>query len=460
MSRSIHFAGAALLIAAGLGLRAAARPPEGSRSGVDLAHVDPKVRAQDDLFRHVNGKWLAEATIPADRSADGAFYKLRETAEADIRAIIEEVGARADNPAGSEARKVGDLFASFMDEAAVDRLGVEPIRAELAEVDAIADKPGLTRTLARLQKTGTDGAFGIAVETDARQSDRYILYVAQGGLGLPDESYYRLDSFKPQREAYRAHVRRMFELAGRPDPAGSAEQVLALETLLAENHWDRVKSRDSVLTYNKKDLKGLAELTPGFDWPAWFEAAGAPGVAEVVVAQPSYFEAMARALDEVPLPRWKSWLAWSVLRNHAPLLSKPFVDEHFSFYGKTLTGAQEIRPRWKRGVGIVEGGTWRGGRQALRREAFPAGRQGPDGEAGGQPDRGVPPRHRVARMDGPGDQEEGVREARQVHAQDRLSGQVARLLGSGDPPRRPGRQRPAVERLRVGPPARQARQAG
>ncbi len=358
MRRMIAGMAAVTILAGGIGLLAQARPPEGAsgiKSGVDRAHVDPKVRPQDDLFQHVNGKWLAEAVIPADRSADGAFYQLREKAEADLRALIEETAARPESPAGSEARKVGDLFASFMDEAAVDRLGLSPIQGDLAEVDAIADKAGLIRTLGKFQNLGTDGAFGIGVDTDAKQSDRYILYLSQGGLGLPDESYYRLDQFKPQRDAYLAHIRKMFELAGRPDPSGSAEQVVALETRLAKDHWDRVKSRDDTLTYNKKDRKALAGLTPGFDWAAWFEAADARGIEEVVVRQPSYFEGMARSIDEVPLPRWKAWLAWSVLRNHAPLLSKPFVEENFAFYGKTLTGAQELRPRWKRGVGVVEG---------------------------------------------------------------------------------------------------------
>jgi putative endopeptidase len=362
MRRPIAGVAAATILAGGLGLLAHGRPPGGTpapapgiKSGVDKDHVDARVRPQDDLFRHVNGKWLAEAAIPADRSADGAFYQLREQAEADLRRIIEDTAARPDSPAGSEARKVGDLFASFMDEAAVDRLGLSPIREELAEVAAIGDKPGLLRTMAGLQKVGIDGAFGLDVDTDAKRSDRYILHLSQGGLGLPDESYYRLEKFKPQRDAYLAHIRRMFELVGLPDPAGSAEQVVDLETRLAKDHWDRVKSRDSTLTYNKKDLKALSELTPVFDWPAWFEAAGARGIEEVVVRQPTYFEAMSRAVAEVPLTRWKAWLAWKILRDRAPLLSRPFVEEHFAFNGKTLTGAQELRPRWKRGVGVVEG---------------------------------------------------------------------------------------------------------
>lgn len=356
MKRSIAWLWATVVLVGGPTI-ARGEPPEGSaaKSGVDGSFVDSRIRPQDDLFRHVNGKWLAESPIPPDRPLDGAFYKLRDLSEANLRAIIEETAARPDSPPGSEARKVGDLFASFMAEGNADRLGLEPIRPDLDAIASVADKPGLTKLLAGLQRNGVEGPFGVFVNTDAKQSDRYIVQLSQAGLGLPDESYYRLDQFKPQREAYLLHIRKMFELAGLPEPARSAEQVLALETRLAKDHWDRVKNRDDVLTYNKKDRKALAELTPGFEWHTWSDAAGIRGVEDVIVGQPSYFTAMARAFDEVPLPDWKAWLAWSVLRTHAPLLSKPFVDENFNFYGKTLTGSQEIKPRWKRGVGVVEG---------------------------------------------------------------------------------------------------------
>ncbi len=352
MRRSIAGVVGLALLTGGLALRGAEAPV--LKSGVDMTFVDPKVRPQDDLFRHVNGKWLAEAPIPADRPLDGAFYKLRDKSEADLRAIIEESAAKSDAAPGSEARKVGDLFASFMDEARADSLGIDPVNDELADIAAIKDKAGLLGEFARLARTGTDVPFGVSVDTDAKKSDQYIISLSQGGIGLPDESYYRLEKFKPILDAYRAHIRKMFELAGLPDPAGSAEKIVALETRLAKEHWDRVKNRDDVLTYNKKSIKELADLTPGFDWAAEFDRMGAKGVEEVVVRQPSFFTAMAKAIDEVPLSTWKTWLDWSVLRNHAPLLSKPFVDESFNFYGKTLTGTQEIKPRWKRGVSAVE----------------------------------------------------------------------------------------------------------
>ena len=346
---------ALVVLASGYALRAAENPPTSRKSGVDLTFVDPKVRPQDDLFRHVNGKWLADAPIPADRSLDGAFYKLRDKSEADLRAIIEATAANPNAVPGSEAQKVGDLFASFMDETQANKLGDSPLLEDFAKVDAVKDKAGLVGLIAELGRNGADGPFGISIDTDAKQSDHYILYLSQSGLGLPDESYYRLEKFKPIVEAYQTHIKKMLALTHLETGTQTAEEIVALETRLAKDHWDRVKSRDDTLTYNKKNLKELAELTPGFDWPMFFEKTKAPGIAEVVIRQPSYFTAMAKALDEVSLATWKNWLKWSILRNEAPLLSQPFVDENFAFYGKTLTGSQELRPRWKRGVGAVEG---------------------------------------------------------------------------------------------------------
>ncbi len=338
-------------------LAAAADGQEASprRSGIDRAYFTPGVRPQDDLFRHVNGKWLETAEIPADRSMDGAFYKLRDQSEADLRALI-EVASKADGEPGSEARKVGDLYASFVEEDAVEKKGLTPIRDDLAAIDAVADKAAFLKTLARLERGGVQGLVGASVDTDAKRSDRYIVYLSQGGLGLPDESYYRDPKFQTIREAYVAHVRKSLDLAGVPDAAGRADRIMALETRLAKAHWDRVKSRDDTLTYNKMDLAGLASLAPGFDWPAYLDALGAKGLGEVVVRQPTFFTAMAGAVEGVPLADWKAWLTWHVVRAASPFLTRALVEEDFAFYGKTLTGAQQLRPRWKRGVATVEGG--------------------------------------------------------------------------------------------------------
>ncbi|MFO0908021.1 MAG: M13 family metallopeptidase [Isosphaeraceae bacterium] len=353
----------AVLITAGIAAAAApalrVRAADNARaealvSGIDRSANDASVRPQDDLFRHVNGSWLKTAEIPAERSFYGSFIQLADKAEANLRAII-EAAAAAQNAPGTDAQKVGDLYAAFLDEARAEELGVSPIKDLLAAVDAISDKASLTTTLGKLDREDAGGLFGMNIDTDARKSDQYILYMGQGGISLPDESYYRDAKFEPVRKAYVAHVARILELAGVADAKAKADVVLALETRLAKSHWDRVKSRDDTLTYNKKDRAALSELTPGFDWNAYFQAGGAKGINEVVVRQPDYFTALAKSLDEVPIDQWKTWLAWRVIHGHAALLNKALVEENFNFYGKTLTGAKEMRPRWKRGVGAVEG---------------------------------------------------------------------------------------------------------
>ena len=338
-------------LVSGFALRASS--PDG-KSGIDKENIDRSVRPQDDLFRHVNGKWLAEAKIPPDRPFDGAFFALRDRAEADLRAIIEDA-AKAGDQADPIKKKVGDLYASFMAEAAIEKLGTEPLKADLDIIDALKDRSQLVPTMAALQKTGIPGILAAFVSTDAKQSDRYILYVNQAGLGLPDEAYYRDPKFEPIRTAYVAHIAKMFKLAGVADPEKSASRVMALETDLAKGHWDRVRSRDATKTYNKSTLADLEKANPSLHAGEWFKALGAKGVEEVVVRQPSYLDAAAKALDEVPLDDWKLYLTWTVLRDRASLLSKAFVDEKFDFDGKTLSGTPELRPRWKRGVGMVEG---------------------------------------------------------------------------------------------------------
>ena len=313
------------------------------------------MRPQDDLYRYANGPWLEEHEIPADKAIYGAFHALWDTAEQDVRAIVEKTVA-AGHPEGSEPRKIADLYSSFMDAEAIERLGAEPIAEQLALVRGIEDLAGLVAVLGQLELQGVPGVFHYWVDADAKKSDENIVYLTQGGLSLPDESYYREDSFAEVRTAYVAHVTRMLELAGLPDPSGAAERIMELETKVAGAHWDRVKNRDVQLTYNKVDRAGLDELTPGFDWSRWLVGAGVPESAfeQVVVREPDFFTAAAAALQEVELDRWKEWLSWRIVHSAAPLLSTAFVDENFAFYGKTLTGAPELRERWKRGVGAVE----------------------------------------------------------------------------------------------------------
>ncbi|MBS9375219.1 M13 family metallopeptidase [Rhodococcus sp. B50] len=322
------------------------------RSGIDLGHVDERVRPQDDLFEHVNGRWLAEHEIPADRALDGAFRTLADKAEVDVRTIIEEAAASGAEP-GTDAQKIGDLYTSFMDTAAIEAAGLDPIRAELRAVSDAADRAAFAAVLGRLQRAGVTGALAHYVDTDSKNSERYLVHVSQGGLGLPDESYYREDRYAEIREQYTAHIGRMFALADLPYDAA---KVVALETKLAAGHWDVVKRRDADLSYNLLTLDSLLTELPQFDWAGWITATGATTEqwAEIVVRQPSFLETFAALWADEDLDDWKAWAVWRVLRARAPYLSDAFVGENFAFYGRTLTGTQEIRDRWKRGVSLVQ----------------------------------------------------------------------------------------------------------
>jgi putative endopeptidase len=331
-------------------------PTTDTTTGIALEHVAADVRSEDDLYRRVNGRWLDSAQIPADKAVYGAFHQLNDEAEKNVRAILEEAAAGT-APPGSDERKIGDLYADFLDEEAVERLGAQPIAADLALIAATSDRATLVSTLGRLQRAGVPGGFGWWVNTDAKASDRYVVYVSQSGLGLPDESYYREDSFAAIRDEYVGHLTRMLTLAGIDDAAGAARRVFALETVLAAGHWDRVASRDATRTYNKLDRSRLRTLTAGFDWSAWLVAQQADSQAldQVVVRQPSYLEAFDRALTEQPLEDWKAWLTWKLVHASAPYLSSAFIDESFAFFGTTLTGTPQLRERWKRAVGAAEG---------------------------------------------------------------------------------------------------------
>jgi predicted metalloendopeptidase len=294
-------------------------------AGIDLQHTDESVRPQDDLHGYLNGGWLAEHEIPADRSVDGAFHALRDAAEQDVRVIIDAAGEGAQP--GSVGAKVGDLYASFMDEAAVEARGREPLAADLADIRDAASLPEFLAEMARLQLQGAvGGILAPYVNTDAQDSSRYIVYLHQYGLGLPDETYYHQDSFAEIRAAYIAHVARMLLLSGwSPDEqsaAGAAEAVMAVETAIADRHWSAVQNRDAVATYNRMPVADVTGFDPEVEIRDWLASLGAPmeQVEEVVVRQPSYVESLPELLASQPLDAWRDWLAWAVVRGAASLL--------------------------------------------------------------------------------------------------------------------------------------------
>jgi putative endopeptidase len=326
-------------------------------TGLDLRWVDPDVRPQDDLFAHVNGRWLRTHEIPGDRAQDGAFRELRDRAEADVRAIVEEAGGEP----GTDARKIADLYASFMDVDHVEATGTAPLQPLLDEVAAASDRTALAAVLGSRQREGLTALFGAFVSTDAKDSSRYLVHLSQSGLGLPDESYYREDAYAEVRAAYVGHLTRLAELVGLPQPAATAETVMELETALAAASWDRVTNRDAEKTYTLMTLPALRQNAPGFDWEPWLDALRGAGGAhrdafdEVIVRQPSFVAAAATLWAQRPLEQWQAWLAIRTASACAEQLSAAVVEEDFDFYGRTLSGTPQLRERWKRGVSLVEG---------------------------------------------------------------------------------------------------------
>ncbi len=321
-------------------------------SGIPTDELDPGIRPQDDLFRHVNGRWLDQTEIPADRARYGTFLVLAEAAEKAVREIVEE---SASAPEGTEERKFGDLYASFMDAGRAERLGAEPIGELLAAARAVDSIPELLQTLGALERHGIGSLYQLFVDTDPGNPQRYLVFFEQAAISLPDESYYREERFAAVRDAYAGHLRRMFELAGLPDAEQAAKRVFELETAVAGHHWDNVACRDSEKTYNLFTWDDA--LAAGPDLRGWLAAMDPPAGAfdEVVLRQPSFSAGLTSLLTEEHLPAWRDWLCWQVIHGAAPYLSEAFVAENFDFYGRTLSGTPELRERWKRGVSLVEG---------------------------------------------------------------------------------------------------------
>jgi putative endopeptidase len=350
--RAIAFS--AIVVLAGC---SSAPPAPPLNSGIEIANLDTAVRPQDDLFRFVNGTWLKNTEIPADRSNYGAFTRLAEQAERDLRAIIDEAGGKTGHAPGSDQQKVADLYNSFMDEAKLEQIGARALDAELARIAAIKKKEEFAALAAHLTRIGVTTPIGFYINQDAKDPTQYIAYLLQSGLGLPDRDYYLLKDakFKEMRQQYVAHVERMLALAGDKNAAGNARAIMKLETALAKKHWTRVDSRDDEKTYNKVTRADLAKVAPQFGWDSWLKDMGI-GSEAVIVSQPSAFTGFSEQIAAQPLGAWRAYFRFHLLKDYAPFLSKAFVDENFGFYQKVLRGTPENRPRWKRGVAVVQGG--------------------------------------------------------------------------------------------------------
>jgi putative endopeptidase len=323
------------------------------RPAIDFLNFDQSVRIQDDLFRHVNGSWLNRTEIPADKPLTGAFMELRDQAEAAVRDLITTL--EGGEPGSDEAR-IADLYANFMDEGAVEEGAASPLLPMLEAIDAVETVPQLTRLVGGFARKAVPGLVGLQAEPDPGDPNRYVIFAGQGGLGMPDEEYYRLAEYAEIRAQYLGHVSASFALAGVAEPAAQAQQVFDLETEIAATHWDKVKCRDIRLMYNLMSLDEFAASCPGLHWRE-FMAGGditESKMGELVAMQPSFFTEVSALLTEDRLPAWRAWARWKVINSLSPYLASVFVDENFRFYGTVLSGTPKLRERWKRGVALVE----------------------------------------------------------------------------------------------------------
>jgi predicted metalloendopeptidase len=359
-----------LAIAAALTLRAGAAAlaqtpvPETRPPGVDLAGMDRSVKPGDDFYRYANGRWLDTTEIPPDKAAWGTGGELSELTNQRTRELIQGAVAA---PPGSEARKIGDYFTAYMDEAAIEQLGLKPLQPRLARIAAVKDKKGLASEFGRelradvdaLNSTNfyTDHLFGLWVEQDLNDPSRYAAYLLQGGLGMPDRDYYLSPSPKMAaiRKTYQAHIAKVLTLAGRKDADAEAAQIYGLEEKIAKVHGPRADSEDVLKANNPWARADFARKAPGLDWNAYFAAAGLTGRPQFIVWHPKATAGEAALVKSEPLGVWKSYLAYQLINHYSNVLPKAFADERFAFYGTTLSGTPQQAVRWKRAVNATNG---------------------------------------------------------------------------------------------------------
>ncbi|TFI56559.1 M13 family peptidase [Sphingomonas parva] len=336
---------------------AKAGKPELGTWGFDVQGMNKAANPGDSFFDFANGQWAKTTEIPADRSSWGGFGVLRDLSDQRTRDIV-EAAAKSNAPAGSVQRKVGDLYASFMDEAAIEKAGMAPLRPYLAKIDAIRTTSDLARAFGEANRMGISTPFSAGVEQDLKNNSTYAVYLGQGGLGLPDRDYYLDDSnakFVEARAKYQAHVANMFRLAGIANGEAKAKAIYDLEKKIAQTHWTRAESRQIDKLYNPVATNGIAAKMPGFDWATYLKAASLDSLPQVIATQPSALTGEARLVASEPLQTWKDYLTFRTLSAAADMLPKAIADENFAFYGTTLSGTPKQKDRWKRGADVVNG---------------------------------------------------------------------------------------------------------
>ncbi|WP_281560179.1 M13 family metallopeptidase [Thalassomonas sp. RHCl1] len=324
-------------------------------SGIEKANMDMSVRPQDNFYQYINGGWLKSHDIPSNKTTIGSFYDLRDKADDDVKAIIEELADAKSLKNGSDEQKVADLFRSYMDTAERDAQGIKPIQHILDVINNIDDKDQLASFFAKYDALGIANPLGFYISIDAKNSSRYASHIWQSGLGLPDRDYYfnEAERFVKLRSGYLTHIENMYKLAGLTDGQTAAKTIMDLESQLAEHHWTRVESRNSEKRYNKFATADLSSLTDGFNWQAYLAAMGVAGEKDIIINQPDFVKAFGTIFAETSLEDWKSYLTFHTLSSFASYLGQDIVNEDFDFFSKQLNGRQEQRPLWKRGVAVV-----------------------------------------------------------------------------------------------------------
>lgn len=328
---------------------AVAGKPQIGSFGFDVAGMDRSVKPGDDFTAYSGGTWSKTTEIPADKASWGMFLVLRDLS-------VQQTATILNDAVKTPGDKVGDFYASYLDEAAADAKGVTPVKPWLDAVAAAKDKTALAAEMGKLQRYGIGGIVGMRVDEDSKDPDTEVVNIGQGGLGLPDRDYYLNDAkFGPIVVKYKAYVAQMLGFAGTPDAATRAEAIFAFEKAIAQVHWTRIASRDADKRYNKRTFAQIEAEAPGFSWAAYTQANGMQGQAFYLVGQPSAIAGEAKVFADTPLPVLKDYMTLRIMRSYANYLSKPIVDAQFAFTGTVLSGTPQQEPRWKRGVGVVNG---------------------------------------------------------------------------------------------------------
>jgi len=324
-------------------------------SGIEKANLDNSIRPQDNFYRHVNGNWLKSHDIPGDKTAIGSFYDLRDKADDDVKAIIEELAATKNLKNGTDEQKVADIFRSYMDTEKRNNLGTQPIQPIFDAINKLDNKSELAAFFGKYQAVGVGSPLAFYISVDAKDSSSYATHIWQSGLGLPDKDYYfnETERYSKLRAGYTAHIEKMFDLAGLKNGKQAAQKIMDLETQLAKFHWTQVQSRDSEKRYNKFAVNQLDELTSAFDWSAYLAAQGVASQKDIIINQPDFVAGFGEIFEKTSLADWQTYLTFHSLSNFSGYLSTDIDNENFDFYSKQLSGREEQRPQWKRGVGVV-----------------------------------------------------------------------------------------------------------